>query len=49
MDRDGEIAIKPLLTNPAKEARGIFREGRSALKALLAGRAEDVKWSTTPP
>ena len=42
-DRDGEIVIKPLLTNPVKEARGIFKEGRSALKALLAGRAEDVK------
>ena len=49
VDKDGEIVIKPLLTNPVKEARGIFREGRSALKALLAGRVEDVKWSTTPP
>lgn len=43
VDGNGEIIIKPLLTNPVKEAKGILREGRSALKALLAGRAEDVK------
>lgn len=43
MDRDGEIVIKPLMTNPVEEAKGIFKEGRSALEALLAGRAEDVK------
>ncbi len=43
VDRNGEIVIKPLLTNPVKEARGIFREGGSALKALLAGRKEDAK------
>jgi len=43
VERDGEIVIKPLLRNPVKEARGIFKEGGSALKALLAGRAEDVK------
>ena len=43
VDRNGEIVIKPLLTNPVKEARGIFREGESALKALLAGRKEDAK------
>lgn len=43
VDRNGEIVIKPLLTNPVKEARGIFGEGGSALKALLAGRKEDAK------
>jgi AbrB family looped-hinge helix DNA binding protein len=43
MDRDGEIVIKPLMTNPVEEAKGIFKEGRSALEALLSGRAEDVK------
>ncbi len=43
MDRDGEIVIRPLMTNPVEEAKGIFKEGRSALEALLAGRAEDVK------
>jgi len=43
MDRDGEIVIRPLMTNPVEEAKGIFKKGRSALEALLAGRAEDVK------
>jgi len=43
MDRDGEIVITPLMTNPVEEAKGIFKEGRSALEALLVGRAEDVK------
>ncbi len=43
MDRDGEIVIKPLMTNPVEEAKGIFKEGKSALEALSAARAEDVK------
>ena len=43
MDRDGEIVIRPLMTNPVEEAKGIFKKGRFALKTLLADRAEDVK------
>lgn len=43
MDRDGEIVVRPLMTNPVEEAKGVFKEGKSALEALLAGRAEDAK------
>ena len=43
MDRGGEIVIRPLMTNPIEEAKGIFKEGKSALKALLVSRAEGVK------
>ena len=43
MEREGEIVIKPLLSNPIKEARGMFKEGESALKALLADREEEAK------
>jgi len=42
-DRDGEIVIMPLLSNPIEEAMGKFKEGESALKALLADRAEEAK------
>jgi len=43
IDRNGEIVIQPLLRDPVKEARGIFREGASALKTLIEGRSEDAK------
>jgi len=43
IDRNGEIVIQPLLRDPVKEARGIFKEGKSALKALIKGRSEDIK------
>ena len=42
-ERDGEIVLKPLLSNPIKEARGMFKGGESALKALLIDRAEEAE------
>ena len=42
-ERDGEIVLKPLLSNPIKEARGMFKGGESALEALLTDRAEEAK------
>jgi len=42
-ERDGEIVLKPLLSNPIEEAKGIFKGGESALKALLMDRAEEAK------
>jgi len=42
-ERDGEIVLKPLLSNPVEEARGMFKGGESALEALLADRAEEAK------
>ena len=42
-ERDGEIALKPLLSNPIEETRGIFKGGESALKALLIDRAEEAR------
>ena len=43
IDRDGEILLKPLLKDPVKEARGSYKGGDSALKALLKDRADEVK------
>jgi len=43
MDRDGEIVIQPLMSNPIEEAMGIFKNGKSGLKLLLRERAEDAK------
>jgi AbrB family looped-hinge helix DNA binding protein len=43
MEREGEIVLKPLLSNPIKEARGMFKGGESALKTLLADREEEAK------
>ena len=43
MEREGEIVIKPLLSNTIKEARGMFKGGESALKALLADREEEAE------
>jgi len=43
IDRNGEIVIQPLMSNPVKEAMGIFKNGKSGLKLLLKERAEDAK------
>jgi AbrB family looped-hinge helix DNA binding protein len=43
IDRDGEIVIKPLLKDPVKEARGIFKGGKSALRTLLSERLKEAK------
>ena len=43
VERDGEIVLKPLLSNPVEEAKGMFKGGESALKALLQDRAEEAK------
>jgi len=42
-DGDGEIIVKPLLTDPVRNARGMFKKGKSALKALLVDRMEEAK------
>lgn len=42
-DKDGEIILKLLLKEPVKEARGRFRTGASALKALIEDRKEEAK------
>jgi AbrB family looped-hinge helix DNA binding protein len=39
-EKDGQIILKPLMSNPVKNARGIFKNGKSALKFLLSDRAE---------
>jgi len=41
-EKDGEIILKPLLKEPVKEARGVFKEGPSALKRLLEDRKEEA-------
>ena len=43
IDRDGEIVFKPLLKEPVKEARGMFKEGKSALRTLLEDRKEEAR------
>ncbi|MBI3398869.1 MAG: AbrB/MazE/SpoVT family DNA-binding domain-containing protein [Deltaproteobacteria bacterium] len=43
LDKDGDIILKPLLKEPVKEARGRFRTGASALKALVEDRKEEAK------
>lgn len=42
-ERNGELVLKPLLSNPIEEAKGMFHEGESALKALLRDRVEEAK------
>lgn len=43
IDKGGEIALRPLLKEPIKEARGRFKGGVSALKVLLEDRREEAK------
>lgn len=43
LDKEGKIILKPILKDPVKEARGIFKGGASALKVLLEDRAEEAR------
>ncbi|OGL41361.1 MAG: hypothetical protein A2149_00585 [Candidatus Schekmanbacteria bacterium RBG_16_38_11] len=42
LDKDGQIILKPILKEPVKEARGIFKKGPSALKVLIQDRKEEA-------
>ena len=42
-ERKGEIILRPLLTDPVENAKGMFKKGRSALTALAKDRAEEAK------
>lgn len=42
-EKDNEIIIKPLFKKPVKDARGAFKGGKSALRALIADRKEEAK------
>jgi AbrB family looped-hinge helix DNA binding protein len=42
-DRDEFIAVVPLLEEPVKQARGIAKGKRSALRVLLADRKEEAR------
>jgi len=42
-EKDGEIRIKPLFSDPVAEAKGMFKEGQSALRSLLSDRAEEAE------
>ena len=43
LDKNGQIILKPVLQEPVKDARGIFKKGPSALKALIEDRREESK------
>jgi AbrB family looped-hinge helix DNA binding protein len=42
-EKGGEIVLRPLLREPVKDARGFFKEGKSALRALVMDRKEEAK------
>lgn len=42
-DRDGEIVVKPLLADAVREARGLYKSGKSALKALAEDRQKEAQ------
>lgn len=42
IDKDNQIILKPLLKEPIRQARGIFKQGASALKALMEDRREEA-------
>jgi AbrB family looped-hinge helix DNA binding protein len=42
-EKGNEIIIKPLLREPVKDARGLFREGKSALQELVKDRKEEAR------
>lgn len=41
-EKDDEIIIRPLLKYPARDARGFFKGGNSALRALINDRKEEA-------
>jgi len=42
VEKGGKIVIRPLLSDPIKQARGRFKTGKSALKALLSEREKEA-------
>jgi len=42
-EKDDEIVIRLLFKEPVKEARGFFKEGKSALQTLVKDRREEAK------
>ncbi len=42
LDKNDQIIIKPLLKEPIKQARGIFKRGASALNVLMENRREEA-------
>jgi AbrB family looped-hinge helix DNA binding protein len=42
-EKDDEIVIRPRLKDPVRDARGFFKGGNSALRALLNDRKEEAK------
>ncbi len=42
-EKDNDIIIRPLFREAIKEARGFFKKGNSALKALMNDRKEEAK------
>jgi len=43
IEKGDEIILKPLFRNPVKDARGLYKGGKSALKALTIDRREEAK------
>ena len=43
IDREGEIILKPLLTDPIRQGHGFMKKGPSALKILLEVRKQETK------
>jgi AbrB family looped-hinge helix DNA binding protein len=41
-EEEGKIVVVPLLADPVRQARGIFKGGDSALKALAELRREEA-------
>jgi AbrB family looped-hinge helix DNA binding protein len=42
IDKGDEIIIRPLLRDPIREARGIFKGGASALQVLVKDREDEA-------
>lgn len=43
LEKDNEIIIRPLFREPVREARGVFKGGKSALQTLLSDREEEAE------
>ena len=42
-EKGNDIIIRTLLRDPVKDARGFFKEGKSALHSLVNDRKEEAK------
>ena len=42
-EKGSEIIIRPLLREPIRDARGLFKGGKSALQGLISDRKEEAK------